>query len=76
MAEPVTVALVACPRCGGDHEQLELQPLDRPADLGGMLGLRPLTHWAPCPTNGQPVLVRDPHRIVCSPREPQPEVET
>lgn len=72
MAEHVTVELRGCPRCAGDHEQLELLPLDRPADVGGVLRLRPLTHWALCPTSGQPVLVRDPHLIVC----PTLEVQT
>lgn len=73
MPEPVTVELRGCPRCGGDHEQLELQLLDRPADVAGALRVRPLTHWALCPTNGQPVLVRDPHLLFGRPLEPTGE---
>lgn len=44
-----------CARCGGSHCQLELQPLTQPVLY---LGLAIATHFAPCPTNGQPVLVR------------------
>lgn len=44
-----------CARCGEDHEELEFERLQRPIqeDDG-----RDYTHWAPCPTNGQPILLR------------------
>ena len=38
-----------CARCNGDHDDLEFRPFDLPA--------RKFTHWAPCPTNGEPVLM-------------------
>lgn len=55
---PITTDLVGCARCHGDgHKALTFQPLTYP--------LRPdreheppLTHWAPCPTNGEPILMR------------------
>jgi len=40
-----------CPRCGGRHNELELHPLDSVED-------NPYTHWASCPVNGQPILMR------------------
>jgi hypothetical protein len=41
-----------CSRCLGDHGELEFEELDHPIDAGTV----ELTHWAPCPTNGQPML--------------------
>lgn len=43
-----------CARCGGDHEGLEPEELERPVSPTGT----PLvfTHWCPCPANGQPIL--------------------
>ena len=38
-----------CARCGGDHDGLEFRSFDLPAGK--------FTHWAPCPTNGEPVLM-------------------
>lgn len=39
-----------CARCGKDHrKRIEWKPLERP--------IGECTHWAPCPTNGQPILM-------------------
>lgn len=44
-----------CARCGLTHEELEFDLLERPIwEHDG----RDYTHWAPCPTNGQPILLR------------------
>lgn len=58
MSEPVltSVDVYGCSACGGDHPGLELQPYERPvvAD-GSAVGV--VTHWAPCPTTGEPLLM-------------------
>lgn len=43
-------AVVGCARCGKDHVGVLFMKLDRP--------MKGSTHWAPCPTNGQPILLR------------------
>lgn len=42
--------LTNCARCGGDHHGIEWRPLQRSID--------DMTHWAPCPANGEPILMR------------------
>jgi hypothetical protein len=52
--EPITVDIHGCARCHGDgHPGLEFKPLTHPvpSDLGA------LTHWASCPTNGEPIFL-------------------
>lgn len=45
-----------CARCGKDHRGLWFEQMDNPVvDSDGT----PWTHWAPCPTNGQPILWRE-----------------
>lgn len=52
--EPVTINQVGCARCHGDgHPGITFQPLTHPL----VLGLYEFTHWAPCPTNGEPILL-------------------
>lgn len=49
------VTIIGCARCGGRHENIVLRPLARPfapPEAGGL----EWTHWAPCPTNGDPIL--------------------
>ena len=47
---PVVVKrLVGCARCGRVHRNLSFATLTQPCGL--------LTHWAPCPTNGEPILL-------------------
>jgi hypothetical protein len=45
-----------CARCGGDHNELHFERLEMPViDDDGTTW----THWAPCPANGQPILMRE-----------------
>lgn len=43
-----------CARCGGDHENVGFKPLTKPIPGNDESVL--WTHWAPCPTNGEPIL--------------------
>lgn len=45
--------IIHCARCGGDHENVDTKPFAQPFRLG----VDTWTHWAPCPTNGDPILV-------------------
>ena len=48
---PVAVQrIVGCARCGQTHRDLSFHKLARPCG--------DLTHWAPCPTNGEPILMQ------------------
>lgn len=50
--------VVGCARCRGDgHEGLTFAALDNPVEIEGKDGMIVLTHWTPCPTNGQPILL-------------------
>lgn len=46
--------LIGCARCDGDgHDDLTFQHLTYPIEIDhGTL----MTHWCPCPTNGEPIL--------------------
>lgn len=46
-----------CARCGGDHNEIQWEKLERPI-LDEADGIE-WTHWAPCPKNGQPILMRE-----------------
>lgn len=46
--------LHGCARCGGEHEGVVYMPLERPARLSDEVVV---SHWAPCPTNGEPILM-------------------
>lgn len=53
--EPITVErLVNCARCGGAHNNLTFTPLTQPVSYRYE---PPSTHWAPCPANGEPILL-------------------
>lgn len=55
--KPTTIDLVGCARCHGDgHPNLTFQPLTFPIEMDS--GEAPMTHWAPCPTNGEPITLR------------------
>lgn len=43
-----TISIYNCARCGGTHKDLEIKKLSN-SDY---------SHWAPCPTNGEPVLIK------------------
>lgn len=50
MSEAMTTDLTGeCARCGESHYDLEFQPLTRPTEW---------SHWAPCPTNGEPIMLK------------------
>ena len=38
-----------CPRCGGEHWNLDFKPLDGGGEAA--------THWADCPETGSPILL-------------------
>lgn len=42
-----------CARCGETHKDLEFEKLEEPMTCGR----ERYTHWAPCPTNGQPIML-------------------
>jgi hypothetical protein len=54
--EPFTSSITGCARCEGEgHENMTWEPLTHPIeDSDGALW----THWAACPTNGEPILMR------------------
>ena len=51
-----TYGLTNCARCGGVHLDLSYRTFARPVPEGD--GLGDWTHWALCPTNGEPILMR------------------
>jgi hypothetical protein len=56
MTDPFTIDLNGCARCHGNgHQGLIFQPLTHPIEMDLT---RRLTHWALCPTNGEPILLR------------------
>jgi hypothetical protein len=55
MRTTITIDQKGCARCHGEgHPQLTFSKLTHP--LVEESGLE-LTHWAPCPTNGEPILL-------------------
>jgi hypothetical protein len=50
------VRINACSRCGEDHEHVVAKPMARPF-APPEAGVLAWTHWAPCPTNGDPILL-------------------
>lgn len=42
--------LFNCARCGETHHGLIFAPFTRPGDI--------YSHWCPCPTSGEPILLR------------------
>lgn len=55
-AEPITTDVGSCARCGKDHTAVTFQPFARPIRKDGDGPVR-YTHWAPCPSNGEPILL-------------------
>ena len=45
----VVTNVQTCARCGDNHDLVRFSQLTNPC--GG------LTHWAPCPTNGEPIML-------------------
>jgi hypothetical protein len=51
----VVVDVRCCARCGGDHDQVRFQRMARafaPPEAAPIVW----QHWAPCPTNGDPIM--------------------
>jgi hypothetical protein len=55
LADSFVQSITGCARCDGDgHADVTWLPLTHPIeDSDGVW-----THWAPCPTNGQPILMQ------------------
>lgn len=58
----IRTSIVGCSRCYGEgHADLEFEELTYPVEakvvIEGELVDVTMTHWAPCPTNGQPILM-------------------
>ncbi len=54
--KPFHMSIVGCARCHGEgHEDVWWQPLTHPMSTSTDVLF---THWAPCPTNGEPILMR------------------
>ncbi len=52
---PITFDQVGCARCNGDgHPGITFLPFTYPVRTPNV---REFTHWAPCPTNGEPILL-------------------
>lgn len=45
-----------CARCGQDHNGIVYNEFTNPVILGDLV----ITHWVPCPTNGEPILMFHP----------------
>lgn len=48
------VTVEGCSRCGERHADLSFQEFVKPPNYVGLT----LTHWALCPTTGEPLLLR------------------
>ena len=55
MTEHVVEILRGCARCHTDHGPVTFRPLTHPIELPEAA---PLTHWAPCEVNGEPIVMR------------------
>ena len=57
MNDTLTIKKISgCARCGGDHERVTASRMTQPfapAEAAPMIW----THWAACPTNGEPILI-------------------
>jgi len=56
-ADQQTTDVRTCARCGGDHDAVTFTRLTHPIDMEPGTPYF-ATHWAPCPTNGEPILLR------------------
>ena len=59
------ISIIHCERCSQDHVDLEFQRLTRP-----MINGETWTHWAPCPTTGEPIMLRVQEVYPRSPNRP------
>lgn len=51
----LTMNVEGCARCGGDHQDVCFKPLTR--HMATPEGVPIGSHWAPCPENGEPILL-------------------
>lgn len=59
--EHIVVDVGNCARCGKDHKQLKFSRLTRPGPRHSF--------WAPCPTNGEPIMMK----VEITPDKPEKE---
>lgn len=52
--DSITLDVMSCARCGKNHESVEFKKLDLPIITKEEITF---THWAPCPFNGEPILL-------------------
>lgn len=53
----VVISIRGCARCDGEgHDDLLFFRLTHPVERDGEVLF---THWAPCPTNGEPILMTE-----------------
>lgn len=50
-------AVNGCARCGGVHENVQFALLSNPVLERTFFPAPAYTHWAPCPMNGEPILL-------------------
>jgi hypothetical protein len=62
------VDIQGCIRCGGVHDQLEVKALTRSSPSADG---QDFTHWASCPTNGEPIFIRQVQANCAPTDEPQ-----
>lgn len=56
---PLVFSITGCARCGCDgHDDVMWQPLAYPFDPCSTEPEGAFTHWAPCPNNGEPIMMR------------------
>lgn len=59
MSDEITIDQRGCARCDGDgHPGITFKRLTRPIELEPGVKAYTLTHWAMCPTTGEPILMR------------------
>lgn len=51
LVKAAVIDVTNCARCGNNHIKLRFEPLTQPTYDGW-------TFWAPCPTNGEPILMQ------------------
>jgi hypothetical protein len=70
----VRIDIIRCARCSGDHPQLMTAKLTRPFAPPEANGIE-WTHWAPCPSNGEPIMVFIPNESAPGPAYPGSELK-
>ncbi len=53
MSEHTFEELTGCARCGRTHTGVVFKPLTQTSEIGEYR----MTHFAPCPTNGEPIIL-------------------